>query len=168
MDNTLIKNLIQQLQDVENADLWIDENFNKKLALVTKQTAFIRPINNMHSVGEIISHLVEWRKEVLSRLNGNPRGLEMTDALNWRHNDELEVDGWTNLLANFRKSQNDLINFLDQKDDFYLYSKYPHADPTFPHDYLYLVNGLIHHDFYHLGQIGIAIKYLQNRVKSTS
>lgn len=59
----------------------------------------------MHSVAEIISHLVEWRKEVLSRLQGNPRGLEMTDAANWRGNAELKEKSWKKLLKEFYNSQ---------------------------------------------------------------
>ncbi|HWW40380.1 MAG TPA: hypothetical protein VNZ46_13775, partial [Pedobacter sp.] len=85
--NSLLKDLIQQLKDVENADLWIDENFEKKLSLVDANSVFERPIPDLHSVAEILSHLIEWRKEVLSRLKGNPRGLEMSDAANWRSNE---------------------------------------------------------------------------------
>jgi uncharacterized damage-inducible protein DinB len=162
MENILIMDLIQQLKDVENADLWIDENFKKKLLKVNDETAFERPISNLHSVAELISHLTEWRKEVLSRLQGNPRGLEMSDAANWRSNEELKEMGWENLLNGFYNSQQQLISFLAEKDDSYLYSPYPYADASFPHNYQYLATGLIHHDFYHLGQIGITIKFLTN------
>ncbi len=31
MEDILIKDIIQQLRDVETADLWIDENFWKKI-----------------------------------------------------------------------------------------------------------------------------------------
>lgn len=161
MTNILIKDLIQQLKDIENADLWIDENFEKKLLQVDEQTAFERPIPDIHSVAEIISHLTEWRKEAFSRLKGNPRGLEMTDAANWRSNEDLKVKGWENLLKEFYTSQQQIISFLEEKDDDYLYSPYLFAQPSFPHNFQYLVTGLIHHDFYHLGQIGITIKFLK-------
>ncbi|REC72028.1 hypothetical protein DRF60_20400 [Chryseobacterium elymi] len=78
--------------------LWIDENFEKKLLKVNDETAFERPIDSMHSVAEIVSHLTEWRKEVFSRLKGNPIGLEMSGAANWRSNEELKQMGWKNLL----------------------------------------------------------------------
>ncbi|MEI2272663.1 ClbS/DfsB family four-helix bundle protein [Sphingobacterium sp. ML3W] len=83
MDDILIKDHIQQLKDVETADLWIDENFEKKLSQVDGTTAFERPIPAMHSIAELVSHLIEWRREVLSRLKGNQRGLDMSDAANW-------------------------------------------------------------------------------------
>lgn len=161
MNNVLVKDIIQQLRDVEQADLWLDENFEKKLAAVSPITAFERPIPDMHSIAELMSHLIEWRREVLSRLNGNPRGLEMSEAANWRSNAALQAQGWDKLLADFYASQQQVITFLEDKDDAFLASPYRHADPSFPYDNKYLLMGLIHHDFYHLGQMGMTVKYLK-------
>lgn len=163
MKDILINNMIQQLKDIESADLWIDENFDKKLAEVNDMTSFERPLPDMHSIAELMSHLIEWRKEVLSRLNGNPRGLEMTDSANWRTNAELAKKGWKNMLQEFHSTQQSIIYFLEGKDDVFLSTPYPYAGPAFPHDYQYLVTGLIHHDLYHLGQMGITIKFLKMR-----
>lgn len=164
MENALIKDVVQQLKDVENGELWIDENFTKKLAQVDEATAFERPVPEMHSIAELASHLIEWRKEVFSRLNGNPRGFKMSDAANWRTNQELKVLGWKSLLEDFHRTQRNLISFLETKDDDFLSSPCPHADPSFPYDFKYLVTGLIHHDMYHLGQMGLTIKYLKKGI----
>ena len=163
MEKVLITNMMQQLRDIESADLWIDENFEKKLTEVNEMTAFERPLPDMHSIAELMSHLIEWRKEVLSRLQGNPRGLEMTDTVNWRTNTELAKKGWKNMLQEFHGTQQSIIYFLEGKDDVFLSTPYPYAGPAFPHDYQYLVTGLIHHDLYHLGQMGITIKFLKMR-----
>ncbi|WP_104381439.1 DinB family protein [Sphingobacterium sp. HMA12] len=161
MEDVLIKHITQQLIDVETADLWIDENFEKKLAQVDSTTAFERPIAEMHSIAELTSHLIEWRREVLSRLKANPRGLEMSDAANWRTNEELKAQGWEKLLKDFYETQHNIIAFMKGKDDSFLHTAYPHANQSFPHDYKYLLTGLIHHDMYHLGQMGITIKFLK-------
>ncbi len=161
MEKILIGDIIQQLKDVENSELWIDENFEKKLSQVNGNTAFVRPIADMHSVAEIISHLIEWRREVLSRIAGNPPGLTMNQAANWRNNDELKERGWDSLLIDFYNSQKQIILFLEEKDDSYLNISYSFADPSFPYNFKYMVTGLIHHDLYHLGQIGIIIKSLK-------
>ncbi|MGJ1239471.1 DinB family protein [Sphingobacterium sp. Lzh-3] len=166
METILMKEIVQQLKDVERTDLWIDENFEKKLATVTQSTVYKRPIPEMHSVAELMSHLIEWRKEVLSRLKGNPRGLEMNEARNWRTNDELETIGWKKLLEDFWDSQQQVIHFLKDKDDSFLDQPYKYANTDFPHNIKYLLTGLIHHDFYHLGQLGIIIKFL--KLKETS
>jgi uncharacterized damage-inducible protein DinB len=157
MSTLLINDYCQQLTDIINADLWLDENFEKKLSQVQNEQVFTRPIPELHSVAELISHLYEWRIEIIGRLKGNPRSMgEDDDQRNWKTNEILKADGWENLLNNFHKSQQQIIAFLKTKDDRYLDEKYPHSDYT----YKYLVHGLIHHDCYHLGQLGITIKLL--------
>ena len=163
MENTLIKEITQQLRDVEADDLWIEENFEKKLSEVDATIAFERPIPELHSIAELVSHLIEWRREVLSRLKGNPGGLEMSDEANWRTNQELKIRGWETLLNDFHETQQNIIAFLEGKDDDFLYTAYPHASPDFPHNHKYLLTGLIHHDMYHLGQMGITVKFLKIR-----
>lgn len=168
MEKILINDIIQQLKDVQTADLWIDENFEKKLTQVNSTTAFDRPIPQMHSIAELASHLIEWRREVLNRLRGNPQGLEMSDAANWRTNEELKIRGWEMLLSDFQATQQNIITFLEGKDDTFLHTAYLHANPTLPHDYKYLLTGLIHHDLYHMGQMGITIKFLKENNLSTN
>lgn len=70
MTNVLIKNIVKQLQDVQDGDLWLDETFAKKIDLLTEEQALTRPIPEMHSVAEIISHLLEWRKGCMLKLQG--------------------------------------------------------------------------------------------------
>lgn len=157
MSNILINDIIRQLEEVMNADIWLDENFDKKLGQVSEDEVFIRPIPEIHSVAELISHLHEWRLETISRLKGNKQGFVEDDPRNWRTNDELKAVGWENLKRNFYESQQQLIDFLATKDDDYLEEKYPH----YTYNYKYLAQGMIHHDMYHLGQLGITIKMLK-------
>lgn len=159
MNNILINDIIRQLREVMDADIWLDENFDKKLSQVKENEVFTRPIPEIHSVAELISHLHEWRLETISRLKGNKQGFVEDDPRNWRTNDELKTVGWENLKRNFYESQQQLIDFLAIKDDDYLEEKYAH----YAYNYKYLAQGMIHHDMYHLGQLGITIKMLKLR-----
>jgi len=157
MSSLLINDYCQQLTDIMNADLWLDENFEKKLSQVQKDQVFKRPIPELHSVAELLSHLYEWRIDLIGRLKGYPRSIEDdNDPRNWKTNDILKAEGWENLYNNFQKSQQEIVSFLKTKDDRYLDEIYPHSDYT----YKYVVKGLIHHDCYHLGQLGLTIKLL--------
>ena len=157
MSTLLITDYCQQLTDVMNADLWLDENFEKKLSQIQEDQVFKRPIPELHSVAELLSHLYEWRKDLIGRLKGFPRSIqEDDDQRNWKTNTMLKAEGWENLYTNFHKSQHEIVSFLKTKDDSYLDEKYPHSD----YSYKYLVQGLIHHDCYHLGQLGLTIKML--------
>jgi len=57
----LIENIIKQLKDIQDSKNWMGASFSKKLVTVSEEEAFVRPITNLHSVAEIISHLTVWR-----------------------------------------------------------------------------------------------------------
>lgn len=156
MTTVLIEDIIQQLNDLDNGDLWLDENFDKKLSHISDRNAFISPIPEMHSVAELISHLIVWRKVNLKRLNGEKVKLQVDDPANWKTNDELRIKGWKELEHEFYQSKQEVIALLKGKDDTYLDTVSTH----YGKDFKYLFQGLVQHDLYHLGQLGITIKYL--------
>lgn len=155
MNNTIL-NLARQLSEVIDGEIWVDETFLKKLVGLTEEQAFTRPLPSVHSVAEILSHLLEWRISVFSILLGGARTITMNSPSNWKNNDILRKEGWSALKEKFFKSQQDLIEFLSLQQDDYLLQ----VDSKENHTYLYYVEGLIHHDMYHLGQIGLVIKML--------
>jgi len=154
MNNT-IHNLTRQLSETMEGEPWIDETFSKKLSGLPESQIFTRPLPDVHSVAEIISHILEWRYSVLSILKGGSRTLTVASPSNWKDNETLRKEGWTALKEKLYKSQQDIITFLEQQDDNYLQQVDKEG-----HTYLYYVEGLIHHDMYHLGQIGLVIKML--------
>jgi uncharacterized damage-inducible protein DinB len=157
MADKLIQNIQEQLRDVENADIWLDENFEKKLSQVSRDDVFTRPHPELHSVAELISHLTVWRRVNIRRMNGEIVPMEDDDPTNWKGNDELRKMGWDALLKDFYQNQRDLIAMLEGKDDSYLDTISTH----YGKDFKYLMQGMIHHDMYHLGQMGITIKFLK-------
>lgn len=163
MNNILIKDIIRQLEDAENGDLWLDENFEKKLAQVSEEQAFVRPLPELHSVAELLSHLIVWRRVNVRRMQGE--NLDMPDSHpdNWKSNELLKTHyTWKSLKEDFHTSQQEVIALLSGKDDSYLDTVSTHYDKT----YKYLLEGLIHHDMYHMGQLGITIKYLKLQSQS--
>jgi uncharacterized damage-inducible protein DinB len=155
--NKVINSLILQFKEVYEGLPWLDESFAMKLNLVNERNAFIQPQKDIHSIAEILSHLIVWRVEVLNRLKGNPRQLFEYSPENWISSNELKKKGWDQLLHSFKQSQKELLSFLNSKDDDFLSISY------FDKTYKYLVEGLLHHDLYHLGQIGLVQKMLSQK-----
>lgn len=155
MSNTLIQNIILQLQDVQEQENWLDENFKNKIGSVTEDKVFNRPLPELHSVAELISHVLVWRIETIRKLKNMDAKLTVDSPENWRTNDELMAIGWTNLKDDFFQSLYTLIDILADKDDTFLSERYRND-----YSFKYLIEGLIHHDLYHLGQLGITIKFL--------
>jgi len=159
--NYLIKNIIQQLENVQNGKLWIGSNYSSKLDQVDEHSVFIRPQENLHSVAEIISHLTLWRKETILKIKTG-RGSKTDDCEeNWLSNDRLKVVGWNEIKSEYDSTLTELIGLLNSKEDEFLNELYYDTDFKGDYEYSFVINGMLHHDIYHLGQLGIVIKYLK-------
>ena len=159
MSNALLQSYILQIHRTYNGDNWLDENFDKKLALVNEQNAFVKPADDLHSIAEIISHIIEWRKELLERLEtGRPPKLKMESPQNWIPNELLKNTGWLSLLLELRATQSAILAFLEKKDDTFLATEWLGGE-----SYGFLVAGWIEHDIYHLAQIGLIYKMVARK-----
>lgn len=157
MENKLIINYVEQLKTNLEGDNWLDENFKKKLEKISEENAFIRPIPEIHSIAELVAHILIWRVEGIKKLQGIKSNVTINSPENWRTNEELQKIGWGKLKADLFNSQMELIELLESKSDEYLEENKYAPD----YSYKYLVEGLIQHDIYHLGQIGITLKLLK-------
>src|SRR5699024_8016096 len=142
MEKKLIQNAIRQLKDNQEGDNWLDESFRKKLEKVSDENAFVRPIPEVHSIAELVAHLLIWRVEGLKKLQGYKSEVTMDSPENWRTNKQLKVIGWKKLKDNLFNTQVDLITLLKNKSDSYLIGN----DYVPGYSYQYLVDGWIHHD----------------------
>jgi uncharacterized damage-inducible protein DinB len=157
MSHVLLKNIIRQLREIETGSLWFDQCFKDKIDTLPDADAFTRPLPTVHSVAEHVSHIIEWRKECLLRFSGQRTEL-MHSPDDWKDNVELKQIGWANLKNQLYESTVTLINALQDKDDTYLETMFLDTGYNFH----YLIEGIIQHDLYHLGQIGITIKLLHH------
>lgn len=154
MKNTHIKQYIHQLQQAYYGGNWLDEDMEKKLKKVNEQNAWIKPMGYVHSIAEVTSHLVVWRKELMERMKAaGPAKLTDESPDNWIPNEVLIKNGWVYLKKQLDDSQTELIAFLEQQDDAFLESIWS-GNIT----YEWFVIGLVEHDIYHLGQIGLIYK----------
>ncbi|MDC6385712.1 DinB family protein [Flagellimonas taeanensis] len=156
MSRKIVENIIVQLRDIQNGKTWYDDNLENKIEPISETQAFERPIPEVHSAAELIYHIWVWRMHAIKLLRGQESKLGIESPENWKRNEALKKMGWKKLKANLRESQAELIAFLSDKNDDYLENNTYKPNHTLK----YLVEGIIHHDLYHLGQIGITIKLL--------
>lgn len=156
MPQILVQNLIRQLNELQEGSLWFDQSLKDKIDQLTEEEAFARPLPQVHSVAEHVSHMLEWRKECLLRFEGKRRDL-MNSPEDWKSNAELKAVGWINLKNLLYDSTKKMVDVLKNLDDTYLETKFLDTGYNFH----YLVDGIIQHDIYHLGQIGITLKLMR-------
>lgn len=160
-----ITEIIQQLEEVQSGKLWIGSNFDVKLKSIEEDSAFLRPINSLHSVAEIIAHLTLWRKETILKVQTG-QGSKTDDCEeNWLTNDQLKLMTWKVIKSNYDHTLSELIELLKLKDDDFLKELYYDTDFKGHYPYRFVINGMLHHDIYHLGQLGIIVKHLKERKK---
>ncbi|NAY90444.1 DinB family protein [Muricauda sp. JGD-17] len=158
--NSAIQNIIYQLEDIQYGKPWIGSTFLNRLKQVDENEYFERPIKDLHSVAEIISHLTLWRSEAILKIRTGEGSCTDDCEENWLTNDKLKVVGWKKIKSSYDKTLSDLIELLHSKNDDFLAEQYYDTDFKGLYTYNWLLNGMIQHDAYHLGQIGIVIKYL--------
>ncbi len=159
--NLIIDHIIQQLLAVQNGKLWMGDTFDKKIGSLTAAAAFIRPLPNLHSPAELIAHLTAWRKDAILKIQDGIGQLMDDDDQNWPRVDKLKIVGWSKIKQDYRDSLSDLIDLLKAKDDSFLIERYEDQDFKGKYPYSFIINGLLHHDLYHLGQLGIVIKLIK-------
>ena len=137
--------IAQRLEDIYQGEPWFGESLQAKLNQVTEEGAYKQVVNNKHSIAEILSHMEFWRKSFIQQLKGEDASeYNGNNPGNWPAVEDLRKQGWKNQLASFDKTKQELVSLLKKANETML------SD-----DLMMNLNGLVDHDVYHTGQIGI-------------
>ena len=157
----VIERIISQLVNNQEGKAWIGPNYQSKLKEITDENAFTRPLPDLHSVAEIISHLTTWQKETILKIRTGEGSLTDDCEENWYSNDKLREKKWATIWKEYQESLAEIIALLQTKEDSFLEEQYYDTDFKGNYTYSFVINGMLHHNLYHLGQLGIIIKYLK-------
>lgn len=157
--NVRIKYYIRQLNQVYEGGNWNDESYLGKLKSMSEKTAFLQPYPGNHSIAELLWHCIYWRTVIVNRLQGDTDYSARTEKeQNFLPLQELKKKGLSGLLSDLQKTQEELINILNSKKDEFLDAEYTKGLTN-----EYNVEGIIQHDHYHLGQMGLVISILKRK-----
>jgi uncharacterized damage-inducible protein DinB len=157
--NKEIQHLISQLQESFNGDPWFGRNAEKLLGEVTEAIAFQQP-NGQHSIAELVWHMVNWREFVISRFRKDEsKDLHYFESNDWRQLDNSYPSLWQQGLVKLNETQELLLNILREQPDSILEKNVEERTYNFRN----LLNGIVQHDIYHLGQIAYLVKYLNQK-----
>ena len=164
--NLLINNLIIQMEQIQKGKNWIGTNFETIINPLSETDFFYQP-KSMHSVAEIISHLTIWREETILKIETGEGSITDDDPSNWKTNEELKPLGKESILLAYNTSLKKFLQLLKGKSDDFLEDIYYDTDFKDYFSYSFLLNGMLHHDLYHLGQLGLMIKILNSNQNSS-
>jgi uncharacterized damage-inducible protein DinB len=154
--NREIQSIIRNLQRVNTGQPWYGRSVYELLEEVSPDKAFEKPGKDGHSLIELLYHLVTWTEFVMRRVQGakDEDPLEV-EQLDWRKIDPSQ-HSWDEGLGAFKSANDRIIELLDKKNDDFLKEIVDYREFNFR----FMLNGLIQHHIYHLGQIAYINKFL--------
>jgi uncharacterized damage-inducible protein DinB len=149
-----IQSIIANLQSVLSGEPWYGEPVYKILEDAGKTDVFKHPAETQHSQIEILYHMLTWSEFTLNSIQQKEKDLiENIEALDWRVINPKEHT-WENGVALLKESNKNIIELLQASDD----NSLDDSINLRKYNKRFLLNGLIQHHIYHIGQIA----YLKN------
>ncbi len=145
--NQVQQRLLQQFKIINSGRAWYGKNLTETLAPLTAQQSSNRHGGN-HNIAELLSHMCAWRSYVLRSIKvGYHTGVSA--EANFSRIDTLTDEEWSDLLRRFEDLTNKLVILLEQPLDLNMQLTGK------GYTYWELLQGIIHHDIYHAGQINL-------------
>lgn len=154
---TRIRNIIQNLDTTMYGQPWFGRSFMSIAREVDPEIGFEKPVGHAHSLLDLLYHTLTWSDFTLKRLEKDPHhDLHSFEKIDWRVIDPAD-NNWGKGLALLDASTRSILSNLQKQDDDLLDQKVEFREYNFD----FLLNGLIQHNIYHLGQIAYLHKLLK-------
>lgn len=148
-----VQSIISNLERVLTGQPWYGEAVMPMLRKIHPAVVYINP-KNSHAAIEILYHMINWAQFTLNRLQQKQEeDLIDSEESDWRIIDPKKHT-WEKGLNEFEQVHKQIVAELQTKDDSFLKEMVDYRE----YNFRFLLNGLIQHNIYHLGQIA----YLKN------
>ena len=148
--------LIETLIDVYQGQPWYGLSITDLLKKVNP-AQINRKEGSASSIGEILHHTIAWRKFAIEMLRLNFEfDIKMDTETDWQMG-KITKAQYHDLVVDFEKTQEELLTLIRAKEGNWLTDKLEKRN----YDFAFLINGVIQHDIYHLGQIVILTKMFE-------
>lgn len=148
MNNKEVQSIITNLESVLNGQPWYGEAVMPMLRKIHPAVVYINP-EKSHAAIEIVYHMITWAEFTLSRVQKKQNyDLKTAEQMDWRTIDP-KIHTWEKGLNEFEQLHQQLVAALQTMDDSFLSEMVDYRE----YNFRFLLNGLIQHNIYHLGQI---------------
>jgi uncharacterized damage-inducible protein DinB len=149
--------IIKSFESILSGQPWFGRAVYEILGEVNEAKAETRPNGTEHSMLDLIWHMNTWAEFVLGSLeNRTVDKMKEIDANDWRTIDP-KIHTWQKGVEQLKATHSKIIELLGQKVDDNFLSE---IVPTRKFNYRFMLNGLVQHNIYHLGQVAYIKKML--------
>ena len=153
-----IEHLIASLSEIFEGTPWYGDSVMKKLENLPHSIGYKTCIPQSHNVSEIVGHLLAWKKFAYEKLKDNKDyDIKLNSEMDWPAISINTSKEWEEFKRELVSCQSGIYEELRTKPDDFLDENVPGRNYSFD----FLLYGLIQHDIYHLGQIGL----IQSQIK---
>jgi uncharacterized damage-inducible protein DinB len=144
--------IADQLRRAFEGSAWHGPALLELLEEVDAATAAARPLNDVHSIWELVLHIAVWDEAASRRLKGEK--FQPTGLANFPHPPKPTNAAWRRAIADAKRMHNALIKTVATLPDSRLRDRVPGKKYDFSH----MLHGVVQHELYHAGQIAILRK----------
>ena len=154
--------LKQKIEKVYSGNPWYGSSIKSILKDIDSKTAFTKAAKNVHTIAELVAHIIAWREFVINNIKGD-NDFKITQKLSfdWGRINKDEKTAWRSLLKALEINQSKILSALKKLDDDFI--KLPVGRRRY--NFEFLIEGGIQHDVYHLGQIALLKKMIRGNKK---
>jgi uncharacterized damage-inducible protein DinB len=147
--------IADQLRRAFYGEAWHGDSLFEILNRVTAEQAAAHPVENAHSIWEIVLHIAAWDGAVRKRMTG--AALMLTGDKNFPPVTDKSDQAWQSALGHARKVHDELIDAVEKFPDESLGKQVPGKEGAH-YNFYYMLHGLVQHELYHAGQIALLKK----------
>jgi len=161
--NKETQSIIRNIQNVLNGEPWfgrpvfsILNEIDPKIVFKKPALSSGKPNAGSHSIADLLYHMITWSEFCLKQIDqADKKLIEEIQSRDWRDINP-SIHSWQKGLDEFRTIHEHIIEALQSKEDEWLKEKVHFRNFNFR----FMLNGLIQHDIYHIGQIAYVKKLL--------
>jgi uncharacterized damage-inducible protein DinB len=148
--------IITSFETILSGQPWFGRAVYEILEEADESKVHTKPNDTEHSMIELLWHMNVWAEFTLGSLEGrNAEEMKAIEANDWREIDP-KTHTWKKGLEELKSIHKKIIELLNQKDDSFL----SEIVPLRKFNFRFMLNGLIQHNIYHLGQVAYVKKML--------
>lgn len=153
-----IERLIKNASDSFDGKPWYGTSTRSILAGTPYAIVNTVPRGFKKSIGTILRHMLAWRLFAIAKLEGEAQySIPVDSRENWNYEAIDRKEQWEKLLQDLEESQSYLLAELRNLSDEDLDKLVPGSSYTKD----YLIRGVIQHDAFHLGQMALLMRALE-------
>ena len=154
--NKETQSIIRNLQNTLNGEPWYGRPVFAIITRIDPAWVYKKPNENSHSLIELIYHMITWAEFTLKQMEkADKEEIERIEGRDWIIIDPA-IHTWKKGMMELKNIHEKIIELLQSKEDEWLNEKVSSRN----FNYRFLLNGLIQHNIYHLGQIAYLNKML--------